>query len=65
MHQPIHWQQWGEDTFTRAKEGNLPMLLDIGASWCQGSPEMDQEFYRSDEIAGHHQRALHCREAGR
>ncbi len=51
MHQPIHWQQWSEDTFTRAKEGNLPLLLDIGASWCQGSPEMDQEFYQSDEIA--------------
>jgi len=51
MHQPIHWQQWGEDTFTRAKEGNLPMLLDIGASWCQGSLKMDHEFYQSDGIA--------------
>jgi hypothetical protein len=51
MHQPIHWQQWSEDTFTRAKEGDLPMLLDIGASWCQGSLKMDQEFYQSDEIA--------------
>jgi len=51
MQQPVHWQQWSEDTFTRAKEGGLPMLLDIGSSWCQGSLKMDQEFYQSDEIA--------------
>ncbi len=51
MHQPVHWQQWSEDTFTLAKNGSLPMLLDIGASWCRGSLEMDHEFYQSEEIA--------------
>ena len=50
MNQPIHWQEWGQDAFTRAADGNKPVLLDIGAVWCRGCRAMDREF-ESAEIA--------------
>ena len=33
MHQPVEWQEWGEDAFARAAAEDKPILLDIGAVW--------------------------------
>src|SRR2546430_10428699 len=34
-HQPIDWHEWGDAAFVRAKSEDKPILLDIGAVWCQ------------------------------
>src|SRR6516225_6175786 len=51
MHQPIHWHEWGEEAFARARQENKPVLLDIGAVWCHWCHVMDRESYESPEVA--------------
>jgi uncharacterized protein len=51
MHQPIQWQEWGEEAFATAQRENKPILLDIGAVWCHWCHVMDRESYDSPEIA--------------
>ena len=51
MHQPIRWQEWGEEVFAAAQRENKPMLLDIGAVWCHWCHVMDRESYDDPEIA--------------
>jgi len=50
-HQPIDWYEWGESAFTRAKNENKPLLLDIGAVWCHWCHVIDRESYENAEIA--------------
>src|SRR5437763_2712023 len=50
-HQPIRWQEWGEEAFATAKRENKPMLLDIGAVWCHWCHVMDRESYDNPEVA--------------
>src|ERR1039457_4083513 len=45
MHQPIQWNEWGEDAFAAAQRENKPILLDIGAVWCHWCHVMDREFF--------------------
>ncbi len=51
MHQPIEWQEWGEEAFAKAQRENKPILLDIGAVWCHWCHVMDRESYESPETA--------------
>ena len=51
MHQPIQWQEWGEEAFACAQRENKPILLDIGAVWCHWCHVMDRESYESAEVA--------------
>jgi uncharacterized protein len=51
MHQPIQWNEWGEDAFATAKRDNKPILLDIGAVWCHWCHVMDRESYDDPEVA--------------
>jgi len=51
MQQPIHWQEWGDEAFEKAKRENKPILLDIGAVWCHWCHVMDRESYDDPEIA--------------
>src|SRR5271167_873186 len=51
MHQPVQWQEWGEQAFAAAQRDNKPMLLDIGAVWCHWCHVMDRESYDDPEIA--------------
>jgi hypothetical protein len=51
MHQPIRWQEWGEEAFASAQRENKPMLLDIGAVWCHWCHVMDRESYDDAEVA--------------
>ena len=50
-HQPIHWHEWGEAAFARAKSEDKPILLDIGAVWCHWCHVIDRESYENPEIA--------------
>src|SRR6202030_4330041 len=51
MHQPIQWNEWGEEAFAAAKRENKPILLDIGAVWCHWCHVMDRESYENEDIA--------------
>ena len=51
MHQPIQWNEWGEEAFALAQRESKPILLDIGAVWCHWCHVMDRESYESSEIA--------------
>src|ERR1700691_2644324 len=51
MHQPIQWQEWGEEAFATAQREDKPMLLDIGAVWCHWCHVMDRESYDDPEVA--------------
>ncbi len=50
-HQPIDWQEWGEEAFARARAEDKPILLDIGAVWCHWCHVIDRESYENPEIA--------------
>ncbi len=51
MHQPIQWNEWGEEAFAKAQRENKPILLDIGAVWCHWCHVMDRESYDNPEVA--------------
>jgi len=51
MHQPVQWNEWGEEAFATAKRENKPILLDIGAVWCHWCHVMDRESYDDPEVA--------------
>ncbi len=50
-HQPVDWQEWGEEAFAKAGRENKPVLLDIGAVWCHWCHVMDRESYENADIA--------------
>ncbi len=50
-HQAIDWYEYGEEAFRRAKELDIPILLDIGAIWCHWCHVMDEETYEDPEVA--------------
>ncbi len=51
QHQPVEWEQWGEEAFARAVAEDKPILLDIGAVWCHWCHVMDRESYEDAETA--------------
>jgi hypothetical protein len=51
MHQPVRWQEWGEEAFATAQRENKPILLDIGAVWCHWCHVMDRESYENPVVA--------------
>jgi uncharacterized protein YyaL (SSP411 family) len=50
-HQPIDWNEWGEEAFAKARSEEKPVLLDIGAVWCHWCHVIDRESYENPEIA--------------
>jgi uncharacterized protein YyaL (SSP411 family) len=50
-HQPVQWNEWGDEAFEKAGRENKPILLDIGAVWCHWCHVMDRESYENEEIA--------------
>ena len=50
-HQPIDWNEWGEEAFAKARADEKPILLDIGAVWCHWCHVIDRESYENAEIA--------------
>jgi uncharacterized protein len=51
MHQPIQWNEWGDEAFAAAQRDSKPVLLDIGAVWCHWCHVMDRESYESSATA--------------
>src|ERR1700723_1378347 len=51
MHQPVKWQEGGEEGFALAQAEDKPILLDIGAVWCHWCHVMDRESYESTATA--------------
>ncbi len=51
VHQPVNWYPWCMEAFEKAKEKDLPVLLDIGAVWCHWCHVMDSESYGDEETA--------------
>ncbi len=50
-HQPIDWNEWGEEAFAKARADEKPILLDIGAVWCHWCHVIDRESYENAGIA--------------
>jgi hypothetical protein len=50
-HQPVHWYEWGEDAFAKARAEDKPILLDIGAVWCHWCHVIDRESYEDPAVA--------------
>tara|TARA_Y100000588_G_scaffold281302_1_gene298359 strand:- start:889 stop:2388 length:1500 start_codon:yes stop_codon:yes gene_type:complete len=42
----VRWLPWGNEAFKRARIERLPVLLAIGAAWCQGCARMLGTTYR-------------------
>ncbi len=51
VNQPVDWYPWCAEAFEKAKERDLPVLLDIGAVWCHWCHVMDRESYADNETA--------------
>jgi hypothetical protein len=51
MHQPVHWQEWGDAAFALAAQTEKPILLDVGAVWCHWCHVMDRESYEDASLA--------------
>jgi len=49
--QSIEWYPWGPEPFELARRKGLPILLDIGASWCHWCHVMDEGTYSDPEVA--------------
>lgn len=49
--QPVDWYPWGAEAFKRAQEFDRPILLDVGAVWCEWCDLMDRESYNRPQFA--------------
>jgi len=47
----IHWHDWTDDAFLKAKTESKPILLDISAVWCHWCHRLDHDTYSVPEIA--------------
>jgi uncharacterized protein YyaL (SSP411 family) len=47
----VDWLPWGNEAFARARAGDRPILLDIGAVWCHWCHVMDRESYEDANTA--------------
>ena len=45
------WWEWEDEAFRLAKELDVPILLDISASWCHWCHVMDEQTYANPEVA--------------
>jgi hypothetical protein len=50
-HNPVHWRQWGPETFAEAKRRDCPILLSIGYAACHWCHVMAHESFENPEIA--------------
>ncbi len=51
INQPVNWYPWCNEAFEKAREKNLPILMDIGAVWCHWCHVIDEESYEDKETA--------------
>lgn len=46
----IHWNEWGAETFHRAKEQDKIVMLYLGAFWCGFCQRMDETSLSDDDV---------------
>jgi len=46
----IHWFEWEEEAFRKAREQDKPVMLFLGAFWCRYCQRMDEEAFSDREI---------------
>ena len=47
----IHWLDWDDEVFEKARRENKPVLLDISAVWCHWCHRLDRDTYAVPDIA--------------
>ena len=50
-HNPVDWQEWGEDAWTEARKDNKLVLVSIGYSTCHWCHVMEHESFEDFETA--------------
>ena len=50
-HNPVDWNSWGEEAFTRARTLDRPIFLSVGYSTCHWCHVMERESFEDEEIA--------------
>lgn len=48
---PVHWQEWGEEAFARARAEQKPIFLSIGYSTCHWCHVMARESFENEAVA--------------
>ena len=48
---PVHWHEWGEAAFARARAENKPVFLSIGYSTCHWCHVMAHESFENPDVA--------------
>ena len=48
---PVHWFEWGDDAFARARGEDQPVFLSVGYSSCHWCHVMAHESFEDDEVA--------------
>ena len=51
QHNPVDWQPWGKEAFTRARQEKKPILLSIGYSTCHWCHVMERESFEDEVLA--------------
>jgi uncharacterized protein YyaL (SSP411 family) len=50
---PVDWNPWGEEAFSKARKENKPIFLSIGYSTCHWCHVMERESFENDELASY------------
>ena len=45
----VHWLEWEEEAFRKAREQDRPVMLFLGAFWCRYCQRMDEEAFSDRE----------------
>ncbi|MCW4355050.1 thioredoxin domain-containing protein [Hoyosella sp. YIM 151337] len=48
---PVHWQEWGEEALSEARERDVPILLSVGYAACHWCHVMAHESFEDAETA--------------
>ena len=48
---PVHWQQWSDAAWERARTDHKPVLISIGYSACHWCHVMEHESFEDAEVA--------------
>lgn len=50
-HNPVNWEEWGEEALQRAKDEDKPILVSIGYSSCHWCHVMEKESFEDTAVA--------------
>lgn len=50
-HNPVNWEEWGDEALNRAKQEDKPILVSIGYSSCHWCHVMEKESFEKEDVA--------------